>query len=82
MDELTLDLEDMKVSCVNLTERGQEINLERNLLRPTSFKLLVKRSLSSWYHPLPDLDVSGRMKTISVRNFILNLFLNKENEVL
>lgn len=66
IDELTLDLEDMKVSCVQLTDDEQCFSKESKLLRPTSFKLLVKRSLSTWYHSLPDLDVSGRMKTIAI----------------
>ncbi|XP_059046157.1 intermembrane lipid transfer protein Vps13 isoform X1 [Achroia grisella] len=65
VDELTLDLEDMKVSCVQLKD-DKDISQERKLLRPTSFKLLVKRSLSSWYESLPDLDVSGRMRTIAI----------------
>ncbi|XP_028027252.1 vacuolar protein sorting-associated protein 13 isoform X3 [Bombyx mandarina] len=66
VDELTLELEDMKVSCVELTDEHQEYSYERKLLRPTSFKLFVKRSLSSWYEALPDLDISGRMKTIAI----------------
>ncbi|KAM3967394.1 vacuolar protein sorting 13C isoform 2-T2 [Aphomia sociella] len=66
VDELTLELEDMKMSCVQLNEDKHDIGQERKLLRPTSFKLLVKRSLSSWYETLPDLDVSGRMKTIAI----------------
>lgn len=65
VDELTLELEDMKVSCVQLKD-DKDISQERKLLRPTSFKLLVKRSLSSWYESLPDLDVSGRMRTIAI----------------
>ncbi|XP_047510768.1 vacuolar protein sorting-associated protein 13 isoform X2 [Pieris napi] len=66
VDELTLELEEVKVSCVQLSENSSDVSHERKLLRPTSFKLLVKRSLSSWYEPLPDLDVSGRMKTIAI----------------
>ncbi|XP_075971796.1 vacuolar protein sorting 13C isoform X2 [Anticarsia gemmatalis] len=65
IDELTLELEDMKVSCVTLTEDYQT-SQERKLLRPTSFKLFVKRSLSSWYETLPDLDISGRLNTIAI----------------
>ena len=61
-----LELEDMKVSCVTLKDDYQEVSKERKLLRPTSFKLFVKRSLSSWYETLPDLDISGRMHTIVV----------------
>ncbi|XP_063824261.1 intermembrane lipid transfer protein Vps13 isoform X2 [Ostrinia nubilalis] len=65
VDELTLELEDMKLSCVQLNEE-LAIQQERKLLRPTSFKLFVKRSLSAWYETLPDLDISGRMKTIAI----------------
>ncbi|XP_050667360.1 intermembrane lipid transfer protein Vps13 isoform X3 [Leptidea sinapis] len=67
VDEITLALEEMKVSCVMLEGNEIDVTQERKLLRPTSFKLLVKRSLSSWYHPLPDLDISGRMKTITIK---------------
>ncbi|CAK1598970.1 unnamed protein product [Parnassius mnemosyne] len=66
VDELTLELEDMKLSCVVLKDNYQDIASERKLLRPTSFKLFVKRSLSQWYETLPDLDISGRMKTIAI----------------
>ncbi|XP_049694728.2 intermembrane lipid transfer protein Vps13 isoform X2 [Helicoverpa armigera] len=66
VEELTLDLENMKVSCVKLDNDYKEAIHERKLLRPTSFKLLVKRSLSAWYDTLPDLDISGRMKTIAI----------------
>lgn len=71
-----LELEDMKVSCVSLKEDYQETQHERKLLRPTSFRLYVKRSLSSWYEALPDLDISGRMKTIAVRIYTKNIILN------
>lgn len=54
------------MSCVKLEDDYKEALQERKLLRPTSFKLLVKRSLSLWYESLPDLDISGRMKTIAV----------------
>ncbi|CAH0407407.1 unnamed protein product [Chilo suppressalis] len=66
VDELTLELEDMKVSCVQLGDEQTSISQERKLLRPISFNLLVKRSLSTWYESLPDLDVSGRIKTIAI----------------
>ncbi|KAI8424304.1 hypothetical protein MSG28_002854 [Choristoneura fumiferana] len=66
VDELTLELEDMKVSSVILAANLMEIVTERKLLRPTSFKLFVKRSLSTWYEALPDLDVSGKMQTIAI----------------
>ncbi|CAH0605439.1 unnamed protein product [Chrysodeixis includens] len=66
VDEITLELEDMKVSCVRLEHDYQQAVHERKLLRPTSFKLLVKRSLSLWYATLPDLDISGRMQTIAI----------------
>ncbi|KAH9640442.1 hypothetical protein HF086_018108 [Spodoptera exigua] len=66
VDELILELEDMKVSCVKLEDDYKDAIYERKLLRPTSFKLFVKRSLSLWYEQLPDLDISGRMKTIAI----------------
>lgn len=78
VDELMLELDDMKLSCVTLTKE-YHTDQERKLLRPTSFKLLVKRSLSTWYDALPELDVSGRMKTIAVSlcaNYIYFLYVS------
>ncbi|XP_013171259.1 PREDICTED: vacuolar protein sorting-associated protein 13A isoform X1 [Papilio xuthus] len=66
VDELMLELEDMKLSCVELRAEQLDVLHERKLLRPTSFKLFVKRSLSQWYDTLPDLDISGRMNTIAI----------------
>lgn len=72
VDELTLELEDMKVSSVILAANLTDVVTERKLLRPTSFKLFVKRSLSTWYEALPDLDVSGKMQTIAVSRVLLS----------
>ncbi|GBP47899.1 Vacuolar protein sorting-associated protein 13 [Eumeta japonica] len=66
VDELTLGLENVKLSCVQLNSCDDGYSGERNLLKPTSFTLLVKRSLSTWYEPLPDLDISGRLKAIQI----------------
>lgn len=38
-----------------------------NILNPTTFALIIKRNLSaSWYKEAPELDVSGRLKSIEV----------------
>ncbi|XP_049870372.1 intermembrane lipid transfer protein Vps13 isoform X3 [Pectinophora gossypiella] len=66
IDELTLELEQMKVSCAHLDQGYSELHQERKLLRPTCIKLFVRRSLSSWYRAIPDLDISGRMDTIAI----------------
>ncbi|XP_063619785.1 intermembrane lipid transfer protein Vps13 [Cydia splendana] len=67
VDELTLELVDIRLSCVSLVDDMTAVKDERKLLKPTSLKLFVKRSLSTWYEPLPDLDLSGRLKTISIK---------------
>ncbi|XP_047984362.1 LOW QUALITY PROTEIN: vacuolar protein sorting-associated protein 13-like [Leguminivora glycinivorella] len=67
VDELTLELEDIRLSCVSLVDDMTAVKDERKLLKPTSLKLFVKRSLSTWYEDLPELDLSGRLKTISIR---------------
>lgn len=38
-----------------------------NILNPTTFALIIKRNLSAgWYKEIPELDVSGRLKSIVV----------------
>lgn len=46
---------------------------EVRLLQPVSFILQIKRNLStSWYHEIPDIEMSGRLKSI-------NVLLNQED---
>ncbi|KAG7307792.1 hypothetical protein JYU34_006387 [Plutella xylostella] len=66
LDDLTLSLDDMKLSCVTLSVDDQHVTSERKLLQPTSVKLFVKRNLSTWYEGLPAADVSGRLNTVSI----------------
>lgn len=65
----------MKISKVDLLESSSEYQdavdacLENvvNILNPTTFALIIKRNLSAgWYKDLPELDVSGRLKSIEV----------------
>ncbi|XP_037042887.1 vacuolar protein sorting-associated protein 13-like, partial [Bradysia coprophila] len=47
----------------------RKVNDHSNMLDPTSFVLIIKRNLSSsWYKEIPEMDISGRLKSI-----ILNL---------
>lgn len=78
LDEMKLELKDMKISKVNVckieelcnsssTEVVYGLQNQANILNPTTFALIIKRNLSAgWYKEAPELDVSGRLKTIEV----------------
>lgn len=52
---------------VRIEKDSHKILNERILLQPISFTLSVIRNLSSsWYNESPDLDLSGKINSISV----------------
>lgn len=54
---------------VCLDKESHAVLNERILLQPISFTLSVIRNLSSsWYNESPDLDLSGKINSISVSN--------------
>lgn len=67
---MKLELKDMQISKVEIIQtNGTEDGLKHddNILNPTSFALIIKRNLSSgWYKEIPELDISGRLKSIVV----------------
>lgn len=72
---MKLELKDMKISKVEVCKRDDTsetdatdgLRYDENILDPTSFALIIKRNLSSgWYKELPELDISGRLKSIVV----------------
>lgn len=67
---MKLELKDMQISkCAVLQKSGVDDDLahDESILNPTSFALIIKRNLSSgWYKELPELDISGRLKSIVV----------------
>lgn len=72
---MKLELKDMKISKVDVykiagsSESDETYGLrhDENILNPTSFALIIKRNLSSgWYREIPELDISGRLKSIVV----------------
>lgn len=87
---MKLELKDMKISKVEIrkNEKGDHntsisdivygFKNDVNILNPTSFTLIIKRNLSAgWYKEIPELDISGRLKSIEVnlnlRSYILTL---------
>lgn len=55
---------DHKTSSTDLV---QGLHNDVNILNPTTFALIIKRNLSaSWYKEIPELDISGRLKSIVV----------------
>lgn len=51
----------------NETDDSYGLRYDGNILNPTSFALIIKRNLSSgWYKEIPELDISGRLKSIVV----------------
>uniref|UniRef100_A0A1L8DVL7 Putative vacuolar protein n=1 Tax=Nyssomyia neivai TaxID=330878 RepID=A0A1L8DVL7_9DIPT len=75
MDDMKLDLKDLKVTKVNLY---QDTNLDQGdisfnldsgtaILTPTTFSLNIARNLSaSWYKDKPDIEILGKMNSIVI----------------
>lgn len=71
---MKLELKDMKITKVDLIENSGnsdavDAGLENvvNVLNPTTFALIIKRNLSAgWYKEIPELEISGRLKSIVV----------------
>lgn len=65
---MKLELKDMQISKVEIImESGTDRHIGDNMLNPTSFALIIKRNLSSgWFKEIPELDISGRLKSIVV----------------
>ena len=72
---MKLELKDMQISKVEVLQKSDgndDLKHDDNILNPTSFALIIKRNLSSgWYKEIPELDISGRLKSIvvSVKQF-------------
>lgn len=66
IDELEMSLSELKIARVRLS-KSNDIERESKLLEPVNFTLKINRNLSSsWYNAVPDLDISGKIKTIKV----------------
>ncbi|RZC35600.1 vacuolar protein sorting-associated protein 13A-like, partial [Asbolus verrucosus] len=66
IDEMRLNLTDLKVSRVKLDNKNEIVN-ELTLLVPLTFKLIIKRNLtSSWYKAVPDIDIIGQIDSITL----------------
>lgn len=66
IDEMKLTLDNLKLSRVKLNNSNDIVH-ELDLIVPVTFKLIIKRNLtSSWYRAVPDLDIIGRIFSIQV----------------
>lgn len=67
VDEMKLQLTNMKVQRIEL-DLNHKIVKHCDLLEPVTFTLTVRRNLSSsWYEAVPDIAVSGNIKSIKVK---------------
>nr|XP_034187905.1 vacuolar protein sorting-associated protein 13 isoform X3 [Osmia lignaria] len=66
VDEMKIELQNLKLSRVKLNLEKFTIENEVLLLEPVSFTLLMKRNLSSWFTSIPDIDMSGRLNKINI----------------
>ncbi|CAK9800782.1 Intermembrane lipid transfer protein Vps13, partial [Anthophora quadrimaculata] len=67
VDEMKIELQNLKLSRVKLNMEKFSIEHEILLLEPVSFTLLIKRNLSTaWFTSIPDIDMSGRLNKISI----------------
>ena len=75
VDEMKIELHNLKLSRVRLNTKQFTSENEVLLLEPVTFTLLMKRNLSTaWFTSIPDIDMSGRLNKI-------NLLLSKEDYV-
>ncbi|XP_075230691.1 vacuolar protein sorting 13C isoform X2 [Lycorma delicatula] len=75
LDHIQLTLDNVKISRI-VIDAKENFEVEKPLLQPISFKLLVQRNLStSWFTDVPDLDIGGRFDTI-------HIILKKEDYVM
>ena len=49
-----------------IISEGETIVAQRLILKPISLELSLARSLSSWYHDIPDIDVAGQLHAVNV----------------
>lgn len=77
---MKLELKDMQISkgeVIQKSDGNDDLKHDDNILNPTSFALIIKRNLSSaWYKEIPELDISGRLKSIvvSVQRLTFHIF--------
>ncbi|XP_012058655.1 PREDICTED: vacuolar protein sorting-associated protein 13C [Atta cephalotes] len=75
VDEMKIELQNLKLSRVRLNTKQFISENEVLLLEPVTFTLLMKRNLSTaWFTSIPDIDMFGRLNKI-------NLLLSKEDYV-
>ena len=51
----------------------ESIAAQRLILKPISLDLTLTRSLSSWYHEVPDIDVVGKLHAVSVSDIVSSI---------
>lgn len=75
VDEMKIELQNLKLSRVRLNTKQFTSENEVLLLEPVTFTLLMKRNLSTaWFTSIPDIDMFGRLNKI-------NLLLSKEDYI-
>ncbi|XP_043479643.1 vacuolar protein sorting-associated protein 13 isoform X2 [Leptopilina heterotoma] len=84
IDEMKVELQNLKLSRITLDVESFAEEDELLLLQPVSFTLLLKRNLSTnWYKSVPDIDMSGRMNEIhlllSHEDYVMIMTVMDEN---
>ncbi|KAJ8937448.1 hypothetical protein NQ314_011837 [Rhamnusium bicolor] len=66
VDDLKVSLTDLKIARIKL-DSSYKIIRECLLVEPINLEIALKRNLSSsWYTAIPDIDISGKIKTIEL----------------
>lgn len=84
IDQLSLNLQNLKISRVKLNDGIKSFVFDCLLLQPITFSLIVKRNLSSaWYTDHPDFDIVAKFDSIKVTvshiDYILVMKVLNEN---
>ncbi|XP_071444778.1 intermembrane lipid transfer protein Vps13 isoform X2 [Hetaerina americana] len=67
LDEILIDLQQLKLMRVKLADEGVGVSEEWDLLDPISFGFRLQRNLSSsWYKDEPELEISGHLGSILI----------------
>ncbi|XP_022794312.1 vacuolar protein sorting-associated protein 13A-like [Stylophora pistillata] len=65
LDKMAVELSSVKLLRAVMTD-GETIGATQLVLEPANLTVLVARSLSPWYHDVPNIDVEGKLHAVTL----------------
>ncbi|XP_068741113.1 intermembrane lipid transfer protein VPS13A-like [Montipora capricornis] len=65
VDKMVVDLSSVQLSRAIMTD-GETVGPTRHVLDPLHLVVYLSRSLSPWYHKIPDIDVTGKLLAVKL----------------